>query len=1580
MENSSPLTYSNNSQSIFAALRDVLADLYPEENAARVVVADAGLDAKQIPFSSRAQTNWHNILAEAIRQARLDPLLKIALADYAANPVLLAAFEQYRLLIEQGGNLEAPASLPANAGVTIAGDVNLNQGDFVGRDKNVRSITVGRDVIGGLLITGDHNQVFVGGYERLQDAYINPQSVFDRVDLAHFIGREWLLAEVDAFLQNHDRGYFILEANAGLGKTAFMAWLVKQRNYIHHFCELTPGLEGTAHALKSLATQLALAYQLRPDGVLPSAASRPDFLYELLVQAAQRLHPGEKIVVVVDALDEAGTLGNQNVLGLPTGLPEGVFFVVSQRPATSPLMIKDAKTIRHYFRVTAESDENQADMRRFLASTSTLPEISQALQASEYHFTAAEFIETLLVKCRGVWIYLYFVVQEIRRGKRSPLDLDALPDGMTHYYAQYWQRWRVQTNDNEPTINPKWYQIYRPLLTMLAAAQEAVTLEQLLEWTKINEPVDLLRWYFEEQWCPFLIVTEQEQKRYYRLYHATLREFFAGSIEQNPLSAQPSIMKELSEATRDAHSCLVDRYLASWGGIKDGLPGLQAYERRDLDNQYGLRHLAAHMEAAERIGELHNLLRAEWVRRAEVPYWRQGWCGWLDKLLGRQPTRQRIWYQNVWYTVRESVGQTAGYLADIQRAWQLAEHQNLDESKPTSAGTKEKVAAGQLNERVGLQCRYALMVASLNSHAHNIGPGLLVELVQKGIWLPTQGLAYARQVPDKRQRVKILVALAPFLSDQGEQQSVFQEALAVARTIQNALDRVLALDSLVPHLTLGEQQSMFQEVLAMVRSMGDGFFDRRLALHILAPHLAIEQVQEALVIAYTIEDSSNRAWPLASLARRLVELGAPEQALAVARTIEDNSDRADALDTLASYLTLGGQRSVLQEELAVARDIENGRARAAALVNLALHLPSVEQRSIRQEAMAVVRMIKDSSDRAAALANLIPHLALQEQQSVLQEALAVVRMIKDSSDHVAALTELIQHLTPGEQRSVLQEALVVARTIEDNSDRSHALTNLAPYLTIEQMEEALGVAHTIEDNSDRSHALTNLAPRLAELGATAQALAVVRMIGNNSNRADALDKVAPYLAIEQIQDALAMTRIIDDNADRNRALASLAPRLAKLGAIPQGLAIAHTIKESYYWTDALANLIPHLAQEEQWSVLKNALAVARTIEDSFDQTDTLINLAPHLTIEQIEEAVEVARAIRDISDRDRALASLAPRLAELGATAQGLALAHTIKDSYYQADALDNLALHLAQEEQRSILQEALAVACTIDDSINRDLTLAYLAIHFAELGDTVQALEVVYTIEDSYYRDYAVVTFAPHLTPREQRSVLQGVLAEVRAKDNSDPTAALSSLAPQVALGEAGGALQEALEVARNIKYNYGRGRILVNLAPLVLGEPGSVLQEALEVARSLQYGPYQAWALATLAPYLTIEQIYVALTVTHTMVGAGSSQKNALSKLILRLAELDTLEQALVVACDIAGSYDRAHVLATLAPHLTKLSQIDLYQLWCEILPILSSRTRADLLSDLAELADVIVCLGGAEAIVETAQAIQDVGRWWP
>jgi hypothetical protein len=88
-------------QPVFAALRDVLADLYPTEQDANVIVHDAGMVTRKIIFHARAQTNWHNILTEAFKQNCFDALLKIALHDYPNNRALRLAYDDYRRLLAQ---------------------------------------------------------------------------------------------------------------------------------------------------------------------------------------------------------------------------------------------------------------------------------------------------------------------------------------------------------------------------------------------------------------------------------------------------------------------------------------------------------------------------------------------------------------------------------------------------------------------------------------------------------------------------------------------------------------------------------------------------------------------------------------------------------------------------------------------------------------------------------------------------------------------------------------------------------------------------------------------------------------------------------------------------------------------------------------------------------------------------------------------------------------------------------------------------------------------------------------------------------------------------------------------------------------------------------------------------------------------------------------------------------------------------------------------------------------------------------------------------------------------------------------
>ena len=162
---------------------------------------------------------------------------------------------------------------------------------------------------------------------------------------------------------------------------------------------------------------------------------------------------------------------------------------------------------------------------------------------------------------------------------------------------------------------------------------------------------------------------------------------------------------------------------------------------------------------------------------------------------------------------------------------------------------------------------------------------------------------------------------------------------------------------------------------------------------------------------------------------------------------------------------------------------------------------------------------------------------------------------------------------------------------------------------------------------------------------------------------------------------------------------------------------------------------------------------------------------------------------------------------------------------------------------------------------------------------------------------------------------------------------------------------LGEAVAAAWAIEDVWDRSRALAALAPRLaeLGHPA----EALEAARAIRNEGYwspalaaRSQALAALAPHLTAP----------------------------------LLGEALAAARAIGYERGPSEALAALAPRLAELPPATLSPLWSKTIRLLATRTRRNLLRDLIALVPLLTALGGAEAVAETACAIQDVGRWWP
>jgi hypothetical protein len=105
----------------------------------------------------------------------------------------------------------------------------------------------------------------------------DPGPVFTAVGVEAFTGREWLVREVDRFIAANPSGYVFVEAEAGLGKTAFAAWLVKTRGCLSHFSRYADG-RSVRGALRNLSAQLVIRCKLDeqvPGGMLPDWSQAP---------------------------------------------------------------------------------------------------------------------------------------------------------------------------------------------------------------------------------------------------------------------------------------------------------------------------------------------------------------------------------------------------------------------------------------------------------------------------------------------------------------------------------------------------------------------------------------------------------------------------------------------------------------------------------------------------------------------------------------------------------------------------------------------------------------------------------------------------------------------------------------------------------------------------------------------------------------------------------------------------------------------------------------------------------------------------------------------------------------------------------------------------------------------------------------------------------------------------------------------------------------------------------------------------------------------------------------------------------
>ncbi|MEG4171730.1 MULTISPECIES: ATP-binding protein [unclassified Microcoleus] len=332
-----------------------------------------------------------------------------------------------------------------------------------------------------------------------------------------FTGRKFVFEEIASFLHKNAKGYFVLEAEPGVGKSSIMAQsvLMMRGRCVTHFNSRSDGIVDAKIFLENACIQLIQGFKLRDKyPQLPeNATANGNFLGRLLGEVSATLG-GKKLIFVVDALDEVDLSlqsSGSNVLYLPEVLPDNVYFIVSKRPESLPLPMN-----HRVFDLMQYDAESRADTKVYIAKRTSNSASIQNWIAS-HDLSLEQFVEAVAEKSQNNFMYLRYVLNDIENGEYRDVSLEDLPRELTGYYGKHWAQ--MMGREDDPLLEMKVKIIY-----VISKAREAVSRGWIAK--SVGE-TDFKVQQVLKKWDSFLRQQQVNGEIRYSTYHNSFREFLA---------------------------------------------------------------------------------------------------------------------------------------------------------------------------------------------------------------------------------------------------------------------------------------------------------------------------------------------------------------------------------------------------------------------------------------------------------------------------------------------------------------------------------------------------------------------------------------------------------------------------------------------------------------------------------------------------------------------------------------------------------------------------------------------------------------------------------------------------------------------------------------------------------------------------------------------------------------------------------------------------------------------------------------------------------------------------------------------
>jgi NB-ARC domain/Trypsin-like peptidase domain len=921
-----------------------------------------------------------------------------------------------------------------------------------------------------------------------------------------------------------------------------------------------------------------------------------------------------------------------------------------------------------------------------------------------------------------------------------------------------------------------------------------------------------------------------------------------------------------------------------------------------------------------------------------------GYADELHRLLGLTGADGR----HAWYEAKRSLGELAGFLSDVNTAWQLAE-QAYDVADDDRAA-----------ETVALQIRYALITASLNSLAENIPPALLCALLVHGERGARELLTYAARVPGPEQRSATLAALAPHLPEE-----LLDEALATANAIPDEAVRADAIGRLAARLV---ELDRVKDGLAAVANLADPAL-QALALAEMARHRP-DLATEAIRITGQLR-ARQQANVLSQVAVRLADCGLSGLAVDAAQQISDAETRWSALGRLAPHLP----PSLADAAIERASTLQPPAKRIRQLLHLLPLLP----KSQVQEVLEGVAALRDKAEEAAAYVEVAARLPEPQATSTLDRALQRALQVDNPPRRAHAVATVAAYLPEPLVRRGLSR---VKRRPEDQAPAIAALA--ARLADLGHVEEALDLSQSISNGDQRAEFLDAIAPHLPAT-VLARALTQTGVIGDAARRNQAMVRLLPHLSmprhLQQVAEAVGAKRSTQDWVARAVAVARRLSGADRAVLLEQAWQAAGTVADARERIFAFAEIAPHRPHE----ILE---ALANDIDHgNWSWTGLLL----------VEQFAGLLGALADAGHASEAVAAVrSMRLHKSrwrnGAGEDSSYILETVfpgdpSDPHY----LDSLRAEEEVEKRSNALFKVLLsghLLSHVSTDVSEDLateTLGYLdsnwdgSIFIVDLGDLEDmALAAVVRNLPAGLLDRASDLHAARERCRSVPLPETALVLAVRNEGyerNADVDRALD--------GVFGTESRREVRAGRNVGHEIRESSSIGSITVFLDGRRGYDPMTALP--RIVRHLPL--YAIDHLLDLRA--QGGSALRVRRSdwvwPLPGWRADDAALSALAIRLAELGDLLRALDFACAVRDPLLRYRALDGVAATLAILTRDSLADILAgrpdgSLFRELSNQARDDLLGDLAALSPAAVALGGEAAAVGILDALVDVGRWWP